>query len=588
MSSFLHRIRNRFFSPTSNLELRFRTLFHRLNSSRLAFSIKDARSKRSYQRNLRFQTKGSVFEGQKNINGPSVSFLLTVDASKESDSIQTIHSILRLFNQEWELVLFGHDSSIKERIAASVGDDDRLVFHVGSGVKPSECAGKYLVFCQPGDLFSPTILDSFYQFHQTHPRLFGYFYDCEYFQEGVKSPLPLCKPQQVICDSLLSVNMLSRAFFGKDFIKSRFPDRLPFDFAPLEFDLSLYVGQFPDRLGHIPEVLVRQKSLMQPDRHEIVEVVKNHLEDAGLQNVTFDNQLNQPHFSWATQKSHVAIVIPTKNHGCLLQTLFSSLDITTYEDYSIYLVDNGSTDVETLDYYAECKSRHDVSIIPYNEPFNYSRAINLGASRSKSDLLLFLNDDMQVIHPGWLNELVQWAQRPKIGVVGTKLLRRNRTIQHAGIVVGLNDFVGHVFLNAPEHYHGLFGSVDWIRNYQALTGACQMVRRSVFEEVDGYDETYRLAFGDVDFCLKVQELGYRNVYTPFAYMHHLEGKSRGFSTPIDDIVHGYDMLESTILTPDPNYSERLSLSVIPEYLSESLSREQRLARVEERKRFYLM
>ena len=206
---------------------------------------------------------------------------------------------------------------------------------------------------------------------------------------------------------------------------------------------------------------------------------------------------------------------------------------------------------------------------------------------SKSDLLLFLNDDMQVIHSAWLGELVQWAQRSEIGVVGTKLLRRNRTIQHAGIVVGLNDFVGHVFLNAPEHYNGLFGSVDWIRNYQALTGACQMVRRSVFEEVEGYDETYRLAFGDVDFCLKVQGLGYRNVYTPFAYLHHLEGKSRGFSTPIDDIVCGYEKLESAILTPDPNYSERLSLSVIPEYLKHSLSRQERLDRVVERKHFYL-
>jgi hypothetical protein len=193
---------------------------------------------------------------------------------------------------------------------------------------------------------------------------------------------------------------------------------------------------------------------------------------------------------------------------------------------------------------------------------------------------------MRVKDPHWLDELVQWASQPEIGAVGTKLLRANRTIQHAGIILGLNDFMGHIYLNSPEHYTGLFGSVDWYRDYAALTGACQMIRREVFDQIGGYDTAFRLAFGDIDFCLRVQALGLRNVYTPFASLYHFEGQSRGYTTPVDDILHGFEKLNTELREDDPHYSPRLTRTVIPAYRTTSISNEERINQLNARREFY--
>jgi len=228
-----------------------------------------------------------------------------------------------------------------------------------------------------------------------------------------------------------------------------------------------------------------------------------------------------------------------------------------------------------------------VSIIPYPKPFNYSEAINLGVHESSSELVLLLNDDMAILDKIWLDELVQWTVKPEIGVVGAKLLRQNRTIQHAGIVIGLSGFAGHIYLNAPENYQGLLGSSNWCRNFLALTGACQMVRREVFNQVNGYDETYRLAFGDIDFCLKVFEKGYLNVYSPFARLLHFEGSTRGYETPIDDTRKGYARLETYLINGDPYFSPNLTNSRIPKCVNDIENKENQKQRIAARKKYYL-
>ena len=243
--------------------------------------------------------------------------------------------------------------------------------------------------------------------------------------------------------------------------------------------------------------------------------------------------------------------------------MITSIIQNNHKKFSIQIIDNNSDDLSTLSYYEEIEKLDNVSIIPYNKKFNYSEAINLGVSKSHSDLLLFLNDDMGTTNEFWLEELIQWASQPGIGVVGTKLIRHNHTIQHAGIILGLNDFAGHLYLNAPEHYTGILGSVDWYRNFLAVTGACQMVRREVFEEVGGYDENFVLTFGDIDFCLKVYEKGYRNMYTPFANLFHYEGQSRGYTTPSMDILQGFERIRGILRRGDPYFSDNLSLTSIP-------------------------
>jgi len=180
--------------------------------------------------------------------------------------------------------------------------------------------------------------------------------------------------------------------------------------------------------------------------------------------------------------------------------------------------------------------------------------------------------------------MVRWACQPEIGVVGAKLLHKNRSIQHAGIILGMNGFIGHLYLNAPEHYHGLAGSADWYRNFYALTGACQAMRRNVFNQVGGYDPRFRLAFGDIDFCLRVIKEGYRNLYTPFAQLIHFEGSSRGYSTPTGDILFGYHELKSWLEADDPYFSPNLTYTPIPKCNTGHRTANDRLERIEQRKR----
>jgi O-antigen biosynthesis protein len=209
------------------------------------------------------------------------------------------------------------------------------------------------------------------------------------------------------------------------------------------------------------------------------------------------------------------------------------------------------------------RENNKIKIVEYNEPFNYSHAINLGAATAKGDLLLFLNNDIQVLNKDWLNELARWALIPEIGIVGGKLLYPNGRIQHAGVVLGLEGFVDHLYMNAPQDYCGLIGSVNWYRNISAVTGACQMMRRKVFDELGGYDENYRLIFSDVDICLKATQKNYRIVYTPFAQLTHYHGLSRERKDPTKDLALGFKRLTSSFDGNDPFFSPNLTYTYIP-------------------------
>ena len=173
--------------------------------------------------------------------------------------------------------------------------------------------------------------------------------------------------------------------------------------------------------------------------------------------------------------------------------------------------------------------------------------------------MLFLNNDIEAIDPIWLEEMVRWASRPEVGVVGGKLLYPNRTIQHAGLVVGMEGHANHVFAGCQESYSGLFGSTEWYRDYSAVTGACMMMRRNVFEQVGGFNEAYHLAFNDIEICLRTIQAGYRVVYTPFARLVHHEGATRSTYKPSTDIKLATHHLKPLIQQGDPFYNPNLSL-----------------------------
>ncbi|NCC35992.1 MAG: glycosyltransferase, partial [Chloroflexia bacterium] len=224
----------------------------------------------------------------------------------------------------------------------------------------------------------------------------------------------------------------------------------------------------------------------------------------------------------------------------------------------VIIVDNGSVDGRTLAYYEQLKADVRVRVVPFAEAFNWSRANNLGVAEARGDLLLFLNNDTEVRAGDWLHELVGWAERPEVGVVGCKLVRPDGTTQHAGIAIGVEGHGSHLFDGDVTPTYGPFGSSEWYRDLLALTGACMMMRRDVFDAIGGFDERYRVGYSDLTFCLAAHQHGLRVVYTPYAMLLHHEGGSRGYTLPPADVLRATIEMLPQMMAGDPYFSPHLS------------------------------
>lgn len=225
-----------------------------------------------------------------------------------------------------------------------------------------------------------------------------------------------------------------------------------------------------------------------------------------------------------------SIIIPTRNAKDLVKTCIESILVKTrYSNYEILLIDNGSDDAEALACFAELGQRKNVRVIRDDSPFSFSAINNRAANHAKGEVLVFLNNDIEVINPEWLEELISHACRPGIGAVGARLLYPNGTLQHAGILLGIGGWAGHAHKGFSALHNGYAGRATLINNFSAVTGACMAVRREHFFKVGGFDEQHlKIACNDVDLCLKLSELGLRNVYTPFASLYHHESATRGY------------------------------------------------------------
>jgi GT2 family glycosyltransferase len=226
----------------------------------------------------------------------------------------------------------------------------------------------------------------------------------------------------------------------------------------------------------------------------------------------------------------VSIIIPTRNAVDLVRTCVESIrDKSTYKNYEILLMDNGSDDPEALAYFAEQAKAPNFRVIRDDSPFSYSAINNLGASQATGEVLCFLNNDIEVISHDWLEELVSQACRPGIGAVGAKLLYPNTTIQHAGVVLGIGGWAGHAHKGFSLYAHGYVGRASLTSNFSAVTGACMAVQKKHFDQVGGFDDVnLKVACNDVDLCLKFTEIGLRNLFTPHALLFHHESATRGY------------------------------------------------------------
>ncbi|MBR3470133.1 MAG: glycosyltransferase family 2 protein [Lachnospiraceae bacterium] len=226
----------------------------------------------------------------------------------------------------------------------------------------------------------------------------------------------------------------------------------------------------------------------------------------------------------------ISIVIPNKDHvEDLKRCVTSILEKSTYDNYEIIIVENNSETSEIKDYYKTLEGNEKIKIVTYEGGFNYSAINNFGVRFADGEYILLLNNDTQVITPNWLEELLMYAQREDVGAVGAKLYYGDHTIQHAGVILGLGAHrtAGHCHYKQERQNLGYMGRLCYAQNFSAVTGACLMVKKSLYEEVGGLDESFAISLNDVDFCLKLREKGLLNVFTPFCELFHFESTSRG-------------------------------------------------------------
>ena len=229
----------------------------------------------------------------------------------------------------------------------------------------------------------------------------------------------------------------------------------------------------------------------------------------------------------------ISIIIPNKDHvEDLRRCVTSIIEKSTYDNYEIVIVENNSETKEIFSYYEELKNNPSIKIVTFKGAFNYSAVNNFGVGAATGDYVLLLNNDTQVITVNWLEELLMYAQREDVGAVGGKLYYADKTIQHAGVVIGLGAHrtAGHTHYRQKRENLGYMGRLCYAQDVSAVTGACLMVKKKLYEEAGGLDEGFAVSLNDVDFCLKLRQLGDLNVFTPFAELYHYESVSRGLDT----------------------------------------------------------
>lgn len=265
----------------------------------------------------------------------------------------------------------------------------------------------------------------------------------------------------------------------------------------------------------------------------------------------------------------ISVIIPNKDHTEDLELCLSSMaKRTSYENYEVLVVENNSEEKETFAYYEKLHERYPrVRVLTWGKEFNYSSINNFAAEQAKGEYLLFLNNDVEILTPGWMEEMLGICQQKEVSVVGAKLYYPDDTIQHAGVVLGLGGIAGHVMCRASREDAGYFGRMVSVQEISAVTAACMLVDARDFRAAGGFDESFRVAFNDIDLCMKIRDMGKKIVFTPYAELYHYESKSRGLEdTPEKqyrfekEITRFREKWEDQLKNGDPYYSPNLSVT----------------------------
>jgi O-antigen biosynthesis protein len=530
---------------------------------------------------------------------PLISILVPTYNTDERWLRRCVESVLAQSYSHWELCV-ADDASPKAIVMNVLNEyaakDSRVRIekrakngHISasSNTALQMAKGEYIALLDHDDELHPLALDAVVAGLQQHPQWKLIYSDEDKIDEHGRRYDPYMKPDWNH-DLLLSQNCISHlGVYQRQLVLDVGGFREGYE-GSQDWDLALRCVErlSADEIGHIPRVLYHWRAIPGSTavgvgekgyaRTAAMKAVTEHLKrtgaDASVREHEHARLKGQFHVSYRlpAKLPKVSLIIPTRDGLHLLKRCIDSiLALTDYDNYEIVIVDNQSSEIETKEYFCRVVADPRVRVLAYDQPFNYSALNNYAVTETSGDLVGLVNNDIEVISPGWLREMAGHAMRPEIGAVGAMLYYPDNTIQHAGVVLGLGGVAGHVHGGHPRGYIGQMGRAQLTQNLSAVTAACLLIRRSVYEEVDGLDESLRVAFNDVDFCLRVRRLGYRNLWTPFAELYHHESATRGYEDSPEKQarfageVERMQMIWGDELITDPAYNPNLTMTGTP-------------------------
>lgn len=494
---------------------------------------------------------------------PKISILVPLYNTPENFLREMIESVTSQTYENWELCLAdGSDKEhglVAERIAEyqkkdeASGKSGRILYqklkkNEGISGNTNQClsmaTGEYIGLFDHDDILHPSVLYEYVKVINEQQADYIYCDETTFKSGDINKMLTMhFKPDYAI-DNLRANNYICHfSVFARKLLDGTELFRPRFD-GSQDHDMILRLTDRAEKVVHVPKLMYYWRSHAGSTAAGIdakpyaVEAAKgavaDHLKRHGFEHFqisstrAFDTIFKIRYQIIGSPK--ISIVIANKDHKeDLKRCITSILEKSTYENYEIIVVENNSTQQEIFDYYEELKENEKIRVLTYEGEFNYSAVNNLGAANANGEYILLLNNDTQVITVNWMEELLMYAQREDVGAVGAKLYYADKTIQHAGVVLGLGAHrtAGHSHYKQHRDNLGYMGRLCYAQNVSAVTGACLLVKKALFEEAGRLDESFAVSLNDVDFCLKLREKGYLNVFTPFAELYHFESISRG-------------------------------------------------------------
>lgn len=510
---------------------------------------------------------------------------------------EMIESVLNQTYQNWELCLADgsdreHDN-VGERCAEYIAKDKRIVYkrlekNEGIAGNTNECyamaTGEYIGLFDHDDVLHPSALYEYVKVINEQGADYIYCDETTFKGDSINNMITLHFKPDFAPDNLRANNYICHfSVFSRELLEGTELFRSGFD-GSQDHDMILRLTANAKKVVHVPKLLYYWRSHKASVASDISAkpyaiaaakgAVADHLTRCGYKNFeikstrAFDTIFE---IKYEIQsEDRISILIPNKDHLEDLRRCIDSIkERSTYENYEIIVIENNSTDKAVSDYYRTIEEQENITVLTYTGEFNYSKINNFGASHANGKYLLLLNNDTQVISMNWMESMLMYAQRPDVGAVGAKLYYGDRTIQHAGVVVGLGAHrtAGHTHYKINYDNLGYMGRLCYAQNVSAVTGACLMVKKSIYDELGGLDENFKVALNDVDFCLRIREKGYLNVFTPFAELYHFESASRGMDVVDEKKARRYEdecalfreRWKELLAKGDPYYNPNFSL-----------------------------